>query len=65
MARKWSGFVPQNLAAKEEWEMLEACESKARRNRAGAAACEEAGEKGLESQDSLGRRVSFGVAKDK
>ncbi len=29
MARKWRGFLPQNLNAKEEWEFLEACEAKA------------------------------------
>jgi hypothetical protein len=23
MARRWSGFLPQNLEAKEEWELLE------------------------------------------
>jgi len=31
MARKWSGFLPQNLLIKEEWELLEACEAHARR----------------------------------
>jgi hypothetical protein len=31
MARKWSGFLPQNLLIKEEWELLEACESRARK----------------------------------
>ena len=30
MAKKWSGFVPQNLSAREEWELLEACEAQAR-----------------------------------
>lgn len=25
MARKWSGFLPQNLSIKEEWDLLEAC----------------------------------------
>jgi hypothetical protein len=68
MARKWSGFVPQNLATKEEWEMLEACETEAKRKRAAAEACEvgaEACEKGLESRDSSELRVSFRVAKDK
>jgi hypothetical protein len=31
MARKWSGFLPQNLLIKEEWELLEACEAQLRR----------------------------------
>lgn len=31
MARAWSGFLPQNLLIKEEWELLEACEAKARK----------------------------------
>ena len=30
MARKWSGFLPQNLLIKEEWELLEACEARHR-----------------------------------
>ncbi|HYG36887.1 MAG TPA: hypothetical protein VEC99_18990 [Clostridia bacterium] len=30
MARKWSGFLPQNLNVKEEWNLLEACETRAR-----------------------------------
>ncbi len=30
MARKWCGFLPQNLRIKEEWELLEACEAQAR-----------------------------------
>ena len=25
MTRKWSGFLPQNLSIKEEWQLLEAC----------------------------------------
>ncbi len=29
MARRWSGFLPQNLNVKEEWDLLEACEAKA------------------------------------
>ena len=29
MAKKWSSFVPQNLSAKEEWDLLEACEAHA------------------------------------
>ena len=31
MARKWSGFLPQNLTAKEEWDLIESCENQARR----------------------------------
>lgn len=61
MARKWSGFVPQNLATNEEWEMLEACETHAKRKHAAA----EAGGKGLESRNSSRRRVSLRLAKDK
>jgi hypothetical protein len=61
MARKWSGFVPQNLATKEEWDMLEACETQAKRNQAGADACGKA----RESRNSSRRRVSFRLAKDK
>ncbi len=30
MTRKWCGFLPQNLSAKEEWELLETCEAQAR-----------------------------------
>lgn len=30
MARRWSGFLPQNLCIKEEWELLETCEAQAR-----------------------------------
>ncbi len=30
MARRWSGFIPQNLTAKEEWALLEACEAQTR-----------------------------------
>ncbi len=30
MTRKWSGFVPQNLSIKEEWQLLEACHARAR-----------------------------------
>jgi hypothetical protein len=61
MARKCSGFVPQNLATKEEWEMLEACETQASRKRAGA----DAYGKKLESRNSSKRRVSLRLAKDK
>ncbi len=30
MARRWGGFTPQNLTAKEEWELVESCETQAR-----------------------------------
>lgn len=30
MARSWNGFVAQNMAAKEEWALVEACELRAR-----------------------------------
>jgi hypothetical protein len=30
MARKWSGFLAQNSVAKEEWNLIEACEHWAR-----------------------------------
>lgn len=30
MARKWSGFLPQNLTAKEEWDLIESCEHQIR-----------------------------------
>jgi hypothetical protein len=53
--------VPQNLATKEEWEMLEACEAQAKRNHSAADACG----KGLESRNSSRRRVSLRLAKDK
>lgn len=33
MAKKWSGFVAQNLAAKEEWELLEASQAQTRLQR--------------------------------
>ncbi len=31
MARKWSGFLPQNLSVKEEWDLVESCEHQARK----------------------------------
>jgi hypothetical protein len=37
MARKWSGFLPQNQSIKEEWALLEACEAQARLAEAGSA----------------------------
>ncbi len=33
MARRWGGFTPQNLTAKEEWELVESCENQARQAR--------------------------------
>ncbi len=30
MARRWSGFLPQNQTIKEEWDLLEACEAQAK-----------------------------------
>lgn len=62
MARKWSGFVPQNLATKEEWElMLEAYETQVRRNEVGVTTQA----KTLEPGNSSKRRVSQPMAKDK
>jgi hypothetical protein len=36
MAKKWSGFVAQNLTVKEEWKLLEACEERARQEQGSA-----------------------------
>lgn len=60
MARKWSGFVAQNLATKEEWEMLEACEVAAKR-------VERVSDKVKPHQPRtlLKRRPALSVAKDK
>lgn len=30
MAKKWSGFVPQNVNAKEQWAMMETLELRSR-----------------------------------
>jgi hypothetical protein len=30
MAKAWNGFLPQNQLIKEEWDLLEACELRAR-----------------------------------
>ncbi len=60
MARKWSGFLPQNLNVKEEWELLEACEAKAavareRRQPAGRTPMRPGDAKGLDTLPSRGR----------
>ncbi len=61
MARKWSGFVAQNLATKEEWQMLEACEAQARRTDFGP----EFREKAHDCRSSLKGRALPGVTKEK
>lgn len=30
MAKNWSGFIPQNVSAKEQWAMMEALELRSR-----------------------------------
>ncbi len=56
MARRWSGFLPQNLNTKEEWDLLEACKAKA----AQAQAEQEAPANGRAPVQSDGRLAASG-----